>query len=206
VPFFHNMAGTIADSVRDDGADAIIATTIVSYALSAMLTGLVFYLMGRFHFGYVVGFIPRHILTGCIGGVGWFLVATGFEVSARLEGSLGYDLDTARELLRPETVPLWLLPLVLAVVLFWGQTRGASKYFLPLYILCVPVVFYAAAAAMGKAQPEGLRDGGWVFESPPAGEPWWHFYTLYSELRGGLPGGVTSLKISILPLPTAAAI
>lgn len=27
---------------------------------------------------------PRHILIGCIGGVGWFLLATGFEVSARL--------------------------------------------------------------------------------------------------------------------------
>ena len=24
-----------------------------------------------------------------------------------------------------------------------------------------------------------LRDKGWVFAAPPAGNPWWHFYTLY---------------------------
>jgi len=82
VPFFHNMAATITDIVGEDKPDAVIATTITSYALSSMLTGAVFYLMGKFKFGYLVGFIPRHILIGCIGGVGWFLVATGFEVTA----------------------------------------------------------------------------------------------------------------------------
>ncbi|KAK3900938.1 sulfate transporter family-domain-containing protein [Staphylotrichum tortipilum] len=179
VPFFHNMAATITDIVGDDKPDAVIATTITSYALSSMLTGAVFYLMGKFKFGYLVGFIPRHILIGCIGGVGWFLIATGFEVTARMDGNLGYDLDTLKHLIQPETVPLWVIPLVLAVILFYCQSRIASKYFLPSYILIIPAVFYALAAAFNELDPERLRDGGWVFEGPPAGEPWWYFYTLY---------------------------
>lgn len=181
VPFFHNMAERITDAVGADNPDAVIATTIVSYAISSMITGLVFYLMGRFKFGYMVGFIPRHILIGCIGGVGWFLVATGFEVSARLEGSLKYDLDTLHKLTQPDTVPLWVVPLVLAILLFWGQAKVASKYFLPLYILAIPMIFYFLVLCIDALDVDNLRDNGWIFEGPPAGEPWWYFYTLYSK-------------------------
>jgi SulP family sulfate permease len=146
-----------------------------------MLTGAVFYLMGKFKFGYLVGFIPRHILIGCIGGVGWFLVATGFEVTARMDGNLSYDLDTLKHLMQGDTVPLWIIPLSLAIILFYGQSKITSKYFLPLYILAIPAAFYALAAALHLLDTDHLRDGGWIFEGPPAGEPWWYFYTLYSK-------------------------
>lgn len=181
MPFFHNMAEKITQTVGEDQPDAVIATTIVAYAISAMVTGLVFYLMGKFHFGYMVGFIPRHILIGCIGGVGWFLVATGFEVSARLDGNLEYDLDTLRKLMQSDTVLLWMFPLVLAIALFWGQSKVSSKFFLPAYIICIPVIFYFFVFAIDVLNPDTLRDSGWIFDGPPAGEPWWYFYTLYRE-------------------------
>ncbi|KAL6873155.1 sulfate permease [Trichoderma novae-zelandiae] len=179
VPFFHNMAAKILDIVGEENPDAVIATTIVAYALSSMLTGLVFYLMGRFKFGFMVGFIPRHILIGCIGGVGWFLIATGFEVSARLEGSLEYDLDTLEKLMDAKTIPLWISPLILAIILFYGQMKGASKYFLPLFILAIPLVFYLFVCSLDVLEPSTLRDHGWIFVGPPPDEPWWYFYTLY---------------------------
>jgi len=179
VPFFHNMAQKITDIVGSENPDAVIATTIVSYSMSSMITGLVFYLMGKFKFGFMVGFIPRHILIGCIGGVGWFLIATGFEVSARLEGSLEYDLDTLHKLIRPETLPQWIFPLVLAVVLFYGQAKIKSKYFLPLYILTIPLIFYLFVLALDVLDADSLRDKGWIFDGPPADEPWWYFYTLF---------------------------
>lgn len=174
------MAGTITKIVGRDHPDAVIATTITSYALSSMLTGAVFYLMGKFKFGYLVGFIPRHILIGCIGGVGWFLVATGFEVTARMDGNLSYNLDTLKRLMQADTVPLWIIPLTLAVILFYGQSKITSKFFLPLYILMIPAVFYAVTGALNLLHPDTLRDSGWIFQGPPAGEPWWYFYTLFS--------------------------
>jgi len=181
------MAATITASVGEDNPEAVIATTITSYAVSSMLTGTVFYLMGKFRFGYIVGFIPRHILIGCIGGVGWFLVATGFEVTARMDGSLNYDLDTVRRLIRPDTVPLWIIPLILSIILFYGQTKVASKYFLPLYIIAIPVVFYFFVLSLDSLSPDALRHDGWIFEGPPAGEPWWYFYTLYSRFSSFCP-------------------
>ncbi|KAH7114691.1 sulfate transporter family-domain-containing protein [Dactylonectria macrodidyma] len=179
VPFFHNMAFRITDTVGENNPDAIIATTIVSYSISAMITGLVFYLMGRFKVGYMVGFIPRHILIGCIGGVGWFLVATGFEVSARLDGTLEYDLDTLKKLTNPSTVPLWVVPLILAILLFYEQSKITSKFFLPLFILAIPLVFYFFVLALDVLDVDTLRDQGWIFQGPPSWEPWWYFYTLY---------------------------
>ncbi|KAI2468074.1 sulfate transporter family-domain-containing protein [Annulohypoxylon bovei var. microspora] len=178
VPFFHNMATTITATVGEDKPDAVIATTITSFAVSSMLTGVVFYLMGKFRLGYVVGFIPRHILIGCIGGVGWFLIATGFEVSARLE-EFNYDLDTGRRLIQSDTLPLWLIPLALAIILFGLQRKITSKYFLPIYILCVPIFFYFFVFSIDSLDPENLRQAGWIFQAPEAGEPWWYFWTLY---------------------------
>ncbi|KAK3943747.1 sulfate transporter family-domain-containing protein [Diplogelasinospora grovesii] len=179
VPFFHSMAAKITDIVGEDNPDAVIATTITSYALSSMLTGAVFYLMGKFKFGHIVGFIPRHILIGCIGGVGFFLVVTGFEVTARMDGSLHYDLDTLRRLGQADTIPLWTIPLGLAIILFYGQTRITSKFFLPFYILAIPAIFYFFVLSLDVLDLDTLRDKGWIFEGPPAGEPWWYFYTLY---------------------------
>lgn len=180
------MAQRITDIIGEDDADAIIATTIVAYSMSSMITGLVFYLMGRFKFGFMVGFIPRHILIGCIGGVGWFLVATGFEVSARMDSSLEYNLDTLKKLFSADTVPLWVMPLILAIVLFYSQAKVASKYFLPLYILSIPVIFYFFVFALDPLDTDVLRDSGWIFHGPPAGEPWWYFYTLFSESRSNV--------------------
>lgn len=181
IPFFHSMAATITDIVGESKPEAVIATTITSYALSSMMTGATFCIMGKFKFGYIVGFIPRHILIGCIGGVGWFLVATGFEVTARMDGSLNYDLDTLHRLTRADTVPLWILPLVLAVTLFYGQQKIRSKYFLPLYVCAIPLFFYFFVLALDAMDPDTLRSAGWIFKGPPSGEPWWYFWTLYRK-------------------------
>jgi SulP family sulfate permease len=34
-------------------------------------------LLGALRLGSLIGFFPRHILVGCIGGVGLFLMITG---------------------------------------------------------------------------------------------------------------------------------
>ncbi|TVY94402.1 Uncharacterized protein LAWI1_G000153 [Lachnellula willkommii] len=179
VPFFHKMAFIIMLEIGEDNPNAVISTTITAFALSSILTGLIFFLMGIFHFGYIVGFIPRHILTGCIGGVGWFLIATGFEVTARLPGNLNYDRATLSKMFEPETLILWLIPFALAIVLYWLQQKFTSKFLLPGYILAIPTIFYFFVLSLDKLDLETLTNSGWIFDGPESGEPWWFFYTLY---------------------------
>ncbi|RMD44498.1 hypothetical protein DV735_g640, partial [Chaetothyriales sp. CBS 134920] len=178
VPFFHKMAFTILDRVGEDKPKVVVATTILSYAISALLTGAVFFLMGALKLGSLIGFFPRHILIGCIGGVGWFLVATGLEVSARLSGNLDYDLATLKQLFRADTVALWVIPLALAIGLIVIQRFVKSNYLVGGYFIGIGVVFYILKFALDVPM-DTLHDDGWVFDTVPAGNPWYHFYTLY---------------------------
>lgn len=178
VPFMHKMAFTVLNKVGEDNPKSVIATTILSFAVSSVLTGIVFFLMGACRLGSLIGFFPRHILIGCIGGVGFFLVVTGLEVSARLDGNLNCDLPTLHKLFQLDTIFLWMIPLVLALVLKITQRFIKSNFLVGGYFITVALVFYFFKFALGF-HIESLRDNGWVFDAPPAGNPWYHFYTLY---------------------------
>lgn len=175
------MAFTILNQVGEDRPKAVIATTILSYSLSSILTGAVFFALGYLKLGSLTGFFPRHILVGCIGGVGWFLVATGLEVSARLDGTLNYNLETLRHLVGPATLLLWTVPLLLAIILIIIQRFIKHPLIVPLYFLSIPAVFYLVVLAVPNLDITLLRGQGWVFDLPQAGVPFYHFYTLYSQ-------------------------
>ena len=175
------MALTIMARVGEDNPRAVIATTILSYSGSSILTGLVFYTMGRCRLGALIGFFPRHILIGCIGGVGWFLVATGLEVSARLSGNLEYTLETLRKLGQADTVFLWLIPLILASILLITKHWVKHPLTDATFFLSIIAIFYFFVAAIPELTLPELRAKGWVFEAPEAGVPFYHFYSLYGN-------------------------
>lgn len=173
------MAFTILARVGEDNQKAVLATTILSYSISSVITGLVFFGMGACRLGSLIGFFPRHILIGCIGGVGWFLFATGLEVSARLNGELQYNIPTLKSLFRIDTVFLWMIPLLLAVLLMICQRWIKHPLFVPCYFLIIPAIFYIFVAAIPDLHLDDLRKLGWVFDLPAASTPFYHFYTLY---------------------------
>ncbi|KAI5776743.1 sulfate transporter family-domain-containing protein [Geopyxis carbonaria] len=179
VPFFHKMAFTILNQIGHDNPKSVIATTVLAYSLSSILTGAVFFALGTAKLGSLIGFFPRHILVGCIGGVGWFLVVTGIEVSARLEGNLDYTFECLGLLMEPQRLVLWIVPLLLAILLILTQRFIKSTMFMPLYFISIPIFFYILVGIILKLDITALRAAGWVFDAPAAGVPFWHFYTLY---------------------------
>ncbi|KAB8236282.1 sulfate transporter family protein [Aspergillus alliaceus] len=178
VPFFHQMAFTILARVGQDNPRSVIATTILAFSVSSVLTGLVFFLMGTCKLGSLIGFFPRHILIGCIGGVGFFLLQTGVEVSARLPGSLEYTIPTLEKLFHSDTVALWIIPLLLAIGLLVLKRFVRSNFLVGGYFIAVAILFYIAKLS-ASVPMDTLRESGWVFEAPSSNNPWWHFYTLY---------------------------
>ena len=176
------MAYTIMQEVGRENAKAVVATTILSFAVSSIITGCVFFALGYMRLGSLIGFFPRHILVGCIGGVGWFLVATGLEVAARLSGSLQYNLETLKILFQADTMALWMIPLILAVILMVLQHYNKHPLLVPLYFMTVPCIFFIVVAVVPTLHLEDLRGSGWVFEQPASGVPFWHFYTLYGNI------------------------
>ena len=141
--------------------------------------------MGQCKLGSLIGFFPRHILIGCIGGVGWFLVATGLEVSARLSGNLAYNIETLQKLGESDRIFLWLTPLVLAVILL--STKHWVKH--PLtdatFFLSIIAIFYFFVAAIPDLSIAQLQEKGWIFEAPEAA-PFYHFYSLDGTVPSSL--------------------
>jgi SulP family sulfate permease len=180
VPFFHKMAFMILNRVGADNPKSVLATTILSFSISSVLTGLVFFLMGVCKLGSLIGFFPRHILIGCIGGVGWFLIATGVEVSARLPGSLEYNVPMLQKLFSLDTVFLWMIPLCLAIFLLVLKRFIKSNFLVGGYFILVGALFYVIKF-IARIPMESLRGNGWVFQAPAASNPWWHFYSLYGK-------------------------
>lgn len=179
-PFFHAMATAINAEMSEQSQEAILATVIVTYALSSIVTGVVFFSLGKLKLGSLVGFFPRHILVGCIGGVGYFLVVTGIEVSSRLEGGIRYNLPTFQFLFEDHITFLqWTIPLVLTVILILMHQRIHNSLLVPMFFIGVFVAFHILVAAVGVWDLQMARDYGWVFPAVENNEPWYSHYQYY---------------------------
>ncbi|EGO18456.1 hypothetical protein SERLADRAFT_454315 [Serpula lacrymans var. lacrymans S7.9] len=162
-----------------------MATTLAAYALSSILTGLSFFLLGWLRLGVLIGFFPRHILVGCIGGVGVFLIITGLAISTRIsDDELTLTLSTLRFfLLNTHSLTLWVPPFSLAVLLRLITMKWRHQLVFPLYFIAIPTGFYIIVAA-AQLDLGVLRREGWIFEVAEASQDvsWYQFYT-YFDLK-----------------------
>ncbi|KAJ2801831.1 hypothetical protein H4R21_002650 [Coemansia helicoidea] len=176
IPFLYAICNKVVDSMDGSRPERVVATTMAAYAASTLVTGTVFFLLGALRVGALVDFFPRHILVGCIGGVGYFLLQTGLEITSGVELHLAWPV--LRRLFAPNALGLWASSFALAVLLRALGARISHPLFVPIFFMAVPVAFYAATAALGLSL-ETLRATGWVFALPDAGVPFYHFYTLF---------------------------
>ncbi|TDL16311.1 sulfate anion transporter [Rickenella mellea] len=200
VPFFHILASGIASEIGEDKPAEIISTTIAAFALSSILTGLTFFALGALRLGVVIGFFPRHILVGCIGGVGVFLIETGLAVCARIDDDeFEYNFETLKFFLgNAHTLALWLPAFLLAVLLRAITHRYHHQLIFPAYFLAIPAIFYIVVA-IARIDIGTLRRTGWVFDMGSSSEPWYTFYSYYDLKK-------TSLKALWTTLPTQFAL
>ncbi|SCV06053.1 LANO_0H21066g1_1 [Lachancea nothofagi CBS 11611] len=178
-PFYHAMAASISTSLSDQ-QDRAIPTTIVCYALSSVMTGLLFFLLGKMRLGKIVGFFPRHILIGCIGGVGYFLIITGLEVTTRVskfEYSFGFLSSLFTDF---ATFGKWALPTVMAVSLVVIQHVFENSLVLPTFYIAALVIFHFVVALVPSLSLDSLRGSGWIFPPTDSTEHWYGFYQYYN--------------------------
>lgn len=172
LPFLHLMAQGIVHQFHKGGLgpEAALPSVLVAYSMSTILTGLLFYLTGWLRLGRVLSFVPRHIIVGFIGGFGAFLLVTAFEISTGLPLS-EMSMQTAITALFQENVRiLWISVAILQVGLqCLGRLEGAEML-TPLYMMLIPLGFYAVLYCIGMTTDEA-RDLGWLFPKPPPTDP-----------------------------------
>jgi len=175
------MAYMILQDIGAENTKSVMATVIASYAISSILTGVIFLLLGLLRLGDLVSFFPRSILLGCIGGVGVFLFLTGVEVSAGLDSNMEWNLETMQKMMSPTTLVLWTIPLLLALLLMFIRKYLTHPIVLPAFFIIVVIIFYTVVAALPGVSLSDLQDNGWVFAAPKEGVPFYHFYSYYGE-------------------------
>lgn len=71
------IAGNLAASAPPD---ALFFTVVAVIALTSLLTGLCFFVLGTFQLGNLIRFIPYPVIGGFLAGTGWILLKGGMEV------------------------------------------------------------------------------------------------------------------------------
>ncbi|KAI8332373.1 sulfate transporter family-domain-containing protein [Chlamydoabsidia padenii] len=177
----NGRAESIVTSIGAEHPEKVISTTMIAFALSSVMTGMAFFLLGAFKLGSLIEFFPRHILVATIGGVGWFLVATGIEVSARLDENLVYTWDMFKQLfLDGHVLALWSSALGVALFLRVLQAKLKDHpMVVPVFFMALPAVFYLVVLIAGL-DVDQIRDAGWIFPLVDSDVPFWHFYTYYN--------------------------
>ncbi|KAJ3222593.1 hypothetical protein HK099_002105 [Clydaea vesicula] len=166
MPFLHLMCSTIVNMIPEASDEAKMSNIMLVYAVSTLLTGIIFLIIGFFKLGNIISFFPRHILIGCIGGIGVFLFVTGIKVTSRVTAGLG-NYDDLLKLFEPKILMLWSSSLILAISLKCIQKKIKHPLFVPCFYSSVNI--------------ETLRLSGWLFSLPKNnGEvPFYTYWTYF---------------------------
>lgn len=154
------IASTIAGIMSSSRPESMLATILGTMILSAVLTGLFFWLLGRFNLGQLVRFVPYPVIGGFLAGTGWFLVLGAISVMT--------DQPLSTDLFIPDTLLRWLPGLLFAAVLYFASRRFKHFLIMPALILAGIGLFYVFLLLSGGTLPAALA-GGWLLGPFPEG-------------------------------------
>ncbi|CAN8098492.1 unnamed protein product [Discula destructiva] len=193
LPFLRGVASDIRDALGDD-SDSVVPTVMVAYALSSVLTGIVFLLLGALGLGRLISYFPPTVLTGAIGGIGvaLFILGLGLPLPSDVTLTLA---NAGQVLFSRDHVGVLLASLLPIIFLCYSVrsawlsklTRGAVEhpYYVPLFLLSIGLFFWVIVAGVGIARlggVAGLAADNWLFETPA------------SSAEGGVRGFVDAIN------------
>lgn len=171
VPFYHALAYIVINE-QGYGKEAL-ATLFFLFGLSSVFVGLVFYSLGKLELGRIVYFFPSHVLVGCIGGIGVFIIITAIEVT--INTSFSFDLDSLQDL--RDNFHLLGVVLIFEVVLrvlssVLTNKDGRSKFplLIPVYFCMITPIFYASLWLF-RVNIDAAEDAGYFFPASDSCDP-----------------------------------
>ncbi|CAI5720272.1 unnamed protein product [Peronospora destructor] len=188
-PIMAEMAEKISTHLHGD-LDKVVPTTVVMVAMTSMVLGLVFFVMGLFRVTSIANYMPYPVIAGFLSGIGAQLMENGVHMaSSKALTAAFFTLE----------VQVLLLP----AVAFASLARLGQYFKFPVAfsfpcLLALSLVGFRLISSMYGASIEELGHGGWVFSWDPvvvAQTPMWfpwaeidfnqvHWHTLTYECTG----------------------
>ena len=136
-------------------------------AVTSLVTGIGFLLMGSFRLGGLIRFIPYPVIGGFLAGTGWLLVNGSFGVMA----NASLTLTGFPHLLQAGVLDRWLPGLIFAILLYLVVRRYNHFLIIPALVLAATLVFYIVLwVTHSSIAYETAR--GWFLGPFPQGNLW----------------------------------
>lgn len=163
------MAGSLAPVLTRHlgNADEAVAAIIAAIGTTTVLTGVMFYVLGRLRLGGLIRFIPYPVVGGVLAGLGWLQVKGAVSV---LTGHR-LSLDNLAALVGGDNGGRIAAGLAIGVVLLVAVRRVRHHLALPALLVASIAAFYAVSAALGVGVG-ALSAGGWLIGPFPNHPAW----------------------------------
>lgn len=147
--------------------EAAFFTVVAAIAITSLLTGVFFLLLGLFKLGGLIRYIPYPVVGGFLAGTGWLLVQGAMGVMA--DASLSFS--QLSYLLESDVLPRWLPGLIFAVLLLVILRRYSHFLIIPTMLLIAVGLFYLLLWLTDLSVAEA-GDQGWLLGPFPRSGLW----------------------------------
>ncbi|PWC77695.1 hypothetical protein TSH64_25310 [Azospirillum sp. TSH64] len=157
VAILASTVATMAAGLEDAPEGVRIATAFAILGGSTLVTGLLFWSVGRLRLGRLVRFFPHPVVAGFLAGSGWLLVEGAL---AMVSGRHGLGAGIAG-LAAPMVAVTAAAAVGLAGLLVLAMRRSDSPFAMPLVLLAAALAFHAGLPLLGVTA-EQARGWGWL--------------------------------------------
>ena len=154
----------MATNGKDWNAETTFQFIFVTIALTSILVGIFFFILGTLKLGKLVRFIPYPVVGGFLAGTGWLIVKFAFIMTA----GMGLSLDNVVSLFDQATLPKWFPGLIFGLIMLISS-RYTKHYLLIPALLAIGITsFYAIMFFYGFSYTD-LESNGYLLGPFPEG-------------------------------------
>ena len=150
-------SGIFADAALSN-ANEKLYTVIAVAIITGLLSGMTFWLIGKFRLGSFVRYIPYPVMGGFLAGVGWLLVAGTINRHSASMTSSGQEIVSLAS-----SFEHWLPELLLGLILVALLRHTKNALVFPVVIATTILGFYWVLWSTGTSIAEA-RLQGWLLE------------------------------------------
>ena len=154
----------MATNGKDWDAETTFQFIFVTIALTSILVGIFFFILGTLKLGKLVRFIPYPVVGGFLAGTGWLIVKFAFIMTA----GMGLSLDNLVSLFDQATLHKWFPGLIFGLIMLISS-RYTKHYLLIPALLAIGITsFYAIMFFYGFSYTD-LESNGYLLGPFPEG-------------------------------------
>jgi len=149
------IASSLVGGLMAASTEVKFATVSIIIAISTILTGLLFLVLGHCKLGELVRFIPYPVVGGFLAGTGWLLIQGSIQVMT----DYPLTISNLNMVLQPTGLILWIPGALFGLLLFFCLRRIHNYWIMPSLLIGSILVFYLVLLVTSTPVEEAIQRG-----------------------------------------------